>query len=188
MKSLVLPVNSVKAAPSPTSTNEIVIEIQTECKNIISLKCFSHLFLNQFNLIQAQTTGVQHIVNQSECSPLIVSNSLANYNNSNATITSTTTETSGNITKVTLFVANLPCHLNQTEYENILMNKLSNDTQLKWTECEAVYSKYGAAVIYYADRELAAKAYELLIKDSTHENNKLKVFYLPSIQVNFEFF
>jgi hypothetical protein len=120
------------------------------------------------------TAAAQSRVNQTESSPLILNNQV-NYNQNNANFISKTN-------KIKIFISNLPCHLKQTEYEDILTDKLKNNMQLKWAECEAVYSKYGAAVIWYNDRETASKAYELL-KNSNHENNSLKCLYLPSIQV-----
>ena len=125
------------------------------------------------------TTLVNYKVNKSESSPLILNNQ-ANYNHQNNCQESFTNKTN----KATIFISNLPCHLNQTEYEEILIKKLNNNMQLKWIECQAVYRKYGAAVICYDDRETAVKAYELLTNSNHASQTKnLKVLYLPSIQV-----
>lgn len=152
LTSLLLPANTTDAIVSSVSiTNEIAIKTPSEIL----------------------TAAAQSRVNQTESSPLILNNQV-NYNQNNANFISKTN-------KIKIFISNLPCHLKQTEYEDILTDKLKNNMQLKWAECEAVYSKYGAAVIWYNDRETASKAYELL-KNSNHENNSLKCLYLPSIQ------
>lgn len=82
---------------------------------------------------------------------------------------------------VALFVGNLPSSLSEIQYEKIIMDRLKNNNDIRWSRFDVIYYEYGSMVILYEDSEKAVKAYKML-KDSVYENKQLMVLLLPTIQ------